>query len=99
MTQRDWLYRSYVKSFRSVGLIAAGSACLLLSGCAGSHNVNMFGSYFPIWLICMILGVATAFGARALFVRLRIEPYVGPPTLIYLCIMIGASCLMWLVFS
>ena len=73
--------------------------CVSLTGCAGSHVVDVLGSYFPFWLRCMLLGVAAAFAARVLFLRFHIEPYVGPLPLIYLCVAIAISCLTWLVVS
>lgn len=73
--------------------------CGILTGCAGSHVVNVLGSYFPFWLLCMLLGVAAAFGARALFLKFKIEPYVGPLPLIYVCVVIAISCLAWLLVS
>ena len=73
--------------------------CGALTGCAGSHVIDVLGSYFPFWLLCMLLGVAAAFAARALFLKLKIEPYVGPLPLIYLCVVIAISCLTWLVVS
>lgn len=73
--------------------------CGALTGCAGSHVVNVLGSYFPFWLLCMLLGVAAAFAARALFLKFKIEPHVGPLPLIYVCVVIAVSCLTWLVVS
>lgn len=75
------------------------AGCTCLAGCGGSHVINVLGSYFPVWLLCMILGVAAAFLSRALFLRFKIEPYVGPLPLIYLCVVIAISCLTWLVIA
>jgi hypothetical protein len=83
---------------RYCAALAVSLVCLMFNGC-GANSINVMGSYFPVWLICMICGVVIAFGCRMIFMRLRIEPYVGPLTLIYLCIMVGASCLMWLLFA
>ncbi len=73
--------------------------CGTLAGCGGSHVVDVLGSYFPVWLLCMLLGVAAAFAARSLFLRFRIEPYVGPLPLIYLGVVVLISCLAWLLIS
>ncbi len=81
-----------------VGGIALAS-CTCLTGCGGSHVVDVLGSYFPVWLLCMIVGVAAAFGSRALFLRFKIEPYVGPLPVIYLCVVVAVSCLIWLLIS
>ena len=73
--------------------------CCVLTGCAGSHVVNVLGSYFPVWLVCMLLGVAAAFAARWLFLKFKVEPYVGPLPLIYTCVVVAISCLTWLLIS
>ncbi len=75
------------------------SLCASLAGCGGSHVVDVLGSYFPVWLLCMIVGVAAAFVFRSLFLRFKIEPYVGPLPLIYLCVTVAVSCLIWLLIS
>ena len=84
---------------RSVTGCLGLASCSALAGCGGSHVINVLGSYFPVWLLCMIVGVAFAFVARAVFLRLKIEPYVGPLPLIYLCVVVAVSCLMWLLIS
>ncbi len=81
--------------FAALGLAAGG----MLAGCGGSHVVDILGSYFPFWLLCMILGVAAAFAARMLFLRFKIEPHVGPLPLIYMGVVIAVSCLAWLLIS
>ena len=57
---------------------------LLLSGCtpAGVHapSIDVFGSYFPPWLICLAVGVAltvfTSFAGRLL--KIRSFHFLGP---------------------
>ena len=71
----------------------------MLAGCSHAGTINIIGSYFPVWLLCMIAGIAAALGLRVLLVRTKIEPYVGPLTLIYLCTVVGTSCLLWLLFA
>ena len=72
---------------------------LPLAGCAHSGELNLFGAYFPIWLLAILVGAAAAFACRFLFVRFRIEPYMSPLTLIYVCIAVSVSCLVWLIFA
>ncbi len=73
------------------------ASCGTLTGCAGPHVIDVLGSYFPVWLLCMLLGVGAAFASRALFLRFKIEPYVGPLPVIYLCVLVAVSCLTWLL--
>jgi len=78
------------------GRLASGVAVVLLgAGCNPLLNVE--GSFFPAWMLCLVAGVALAVAARSLFVLLRLEPHLGPPILIYPSLTLLVSVLMWLV--
>ena len=78
------------------GRLASGVAVVLLgAGCNPLLNVE--GSFFPAWMLCLVAGVALAVAARWLFVLLRLEPHLGPPILIYPSLTLLVSVLMWLV--
>jgi hypothetical protein len=49
-------------------------------------------------MICLTAGVILAFVVRYLLVRYRIESEVGPLALIYPCVVIFFTCLLWLIF-
>ena len=57
-----------------------------LSGCALAPSVNILGSFFPAWLVCIVIGIVVAVLSRQLLVATRIAPYVGPPALVYPCL-------------
>jgi predicted transcriptional regulator len=80
------------KSFACVATV-----CLLLTGCAHAPSINIIGSFFPAWMICLTAGVVLAFIARHILVRYRLEPEVGPLALFYPCIVILLTCLLWLI--
>ena len=71
------------------------AACLLLSGCAPS--INIIGSFFPAWMICVTAGVILAFVVRFFLLRYHLETEVGPLALFYPCIVILLTCLLWLI--
>jgi YtcA family len=76
--------------------LASGAAVVLLAaGCNPLLNVE--GSFFPAWMLCLVAGVALAVAARALFVLLRLEPHLGPPILIYPSLTLLLSVLTWLM--
>ena len=56
------------------------------------------GADFPAWLICVIAGVALAAALRTLFVTTRIEPYLGPLTVVDSCLAVLLSCVVWMIF-
>ncbi len=80
-------------TWSSLAVVAA--TCLPLIGCAPS--INIIGSFLPAWMICLTVGVILAFVVRYLLVRYRIESEVGPLALIYPCVVIFFSCLLWLI--
>ena len=78
------------------GRLASGAAVVLLgTGCNPLLNVE--GSFFPAWMLCLVAGVALAVAARSLFGLLRLEPHLGPPMLIYPSLTLLLSVLTWLV--
>ena len=60
--------------------------------------VNVFGSYFPAWVVCMAAGVALTVVLRPLLVALRLEPHLGPLILVYPSLGLLLTMLTWLVF-
>ena len=76
--------------------LASGVAVVL---CAAGCNplLNVEGSFFPAWMLCLVAGVALTVAARSLFLLLRLEPHLGPPVLIYPSLALLLSVLGWLV--
>jgi YtcA family len=76
--------------------LASGAALVVCSaGC--NPLVNVEGSFFPAWMLCLVAGVALSVAARSLFVLLRLEPHLGPPSLVYPSLALLMSVLTWLV--
>jgi hypothetical protein len=72
------------------------AACALAVGC--DPIVNVQGSFFPAWLVCMTAGVALTVLGRQLLVRAGLEPHLGPLTLIYPSLWLLVTMLVWLAF-
>ena len=73
-------------------------ALLSLTGCGHAPTINILGSFFPAWMICLTAGVVLAFVVRFLLLRYRIETEVGPLALFYPCVVILMTCSLWLIF-
>jgi uncharacterized protein (DUF983 family) len=69
---------------------------LALSGC--DPVINIAGADFPSWLVCLIVGAIAAAILRPLFVKLRLEPYMGPLLLVYPSLAVLLSCVTYLIF-
>jgi len=74
------------------------AASLLLTGCGRAPAINIIGSFFPAWMVCLTAAVILAFAARIVLLRFRLETEVGPLALFYPCVVILMTCLLWLIF-
>jgi hypothetical protein len=82
--------KTTLKSFACVAPL-----CLLLTGCAPS--INIIGSFFPAWMVCVTAGVILAFVVRFFLLSYHLETEVGSLALFYPCIVILLTCLLWLI--
>jgi hypothetical protein len=84
-------------SFARIGCVAVlGSAPLLVAGCDPVFDIG--GSFFPSWMVCLIVGVVLAAGLRLVLVRIGVEPHLGPLPLVYGCLAALLTMSTWLVF-
>jgi hypothetical protein len=56
------------------------------------------GSYFPAWMMCIILGIAITLIVRLLLIGLTIYAHLRLKPLILLCMAIFFTLAVWLVF-
>jgi hypothetical protein len=75
---------------------AAACAALMTSGCSQAPSVDIMGSLFPAWLLCVVLGILLAVAGRWLLLRARIA--ILFPVLVYPCLAAGLTFAIWLVF-
>jgi YtcA family len=79
--------------------VAAGQAAILVvGGCSTSPAQNMFGSFFPAWMLCVAVGILGAVVARQILIAGGIHRYVVAPPLTYLCIAVDGTLLVWLIW-
>jgi hypothetical protein len=78
-----------------IALICAAN--VTLTSCSHAPSVEIVGSFFPIWMVCMTAAVIVTFFARKLLVRLKLESEVGPVALFYPSMVVSFSCLLWLL--
>jgi len=77
--------------------IAGGCLTFLCVGCRAEPSFDISGSFFPSWMLCLVIGVALTFAAKYVLTRLRISDDVGPPALIYPSLVTLFTCLLWLM--
>ena len=61
-------------------------------------QINVIGSFFPSWMLCAAIGIVAAVVARQLFVRVGVDPYVGPRMLVYPSLAILVTLVLWVAF-
>jgi hypothetical protein len=78
--------------------ISAGcTACLLTAGCRSTPLFNILGSFFPAWMVCLIVGVALTLVVRWLLQRRNFEQYLRPLVLVYPALVTLLTCTVWLL--
>ena len=63
-----------------------------------SPTLDLFGSYFPAWMLCAAVGILAAVIIRQLLAVTGIEEYVISPLLTYSGLALSATLLVWLVW-
>lgn len=74
------------------------TACLLCAGCGRAPAVDIIGSFFPAWIVCVTIAVVLAFILRLLLLRWKFEQELGPVALFYPSVVVLVSCTLWLIF-
>jgi YtcA family len=73
---------------------------LSLCGCseAGAPSFDIFGAFFPAWLLCAVLGIFVALDARIFFAARNLTDVL--PFQLAVCTSLGAifALLVWLIF-
>jgi hypothetical protein len=79
-------------------LLSMMGVSLTCSGCGRAPSVDIIGSFFPVWMVCLTIAVILTFGVRYLLLRYKIEQDVGPLALFYPSSVILLTSLLWLIF-
>jgi hypothetical protein len=51
--------------------VIAGS--ISLGGCAGAPSYELFGAFFPAWMLCALVGIIGGIVARVAFIAIGID--------------------------
>jgi hypothetical protein len=60
--------------------------------------MDLFGSYFPAWMLCAALGIVATVIIRQILVLADISDYVVAPLLTYAGLAVSATLLAWLLW-
>ena len=63
-----------------------------------SPTVDILGSYFPAWMVCIISGLTLTLIAHWIVQMCHLKPYLGPAPLIYSSLAIIFTFATWILF-
>jgi hypothetical protein len=61
-------------------------------------SLNIFGTFFPSWMLCALLGIVAALLAYAALSRTRLGGEMKPALIAYPSIALSVTFLLWLGF-
>jgi hypothetical protein len=80
-------------------VVYVSALALPLCGCSGTGapSFDIFGAFFPAWLLCALLGIFAALGARLFFVARNLTDVL--PFQLSVCTALGTifALLVWLI--
>ena len=71
---------------------------LPVAACNYAPTMDLFGSFFPAWMLCAVLGVVAAVIIRQILAVAGINDYVVAPLLTYAGLAVSATLLAWLLW-
>ncbi len=71
---------------------------LVINGCGRAPNIEVVGSYFPGWMISLVIAIILTGIAHVILRRNGLVHSVGHPALIYPSMVTLFTCLIWLCF-
>jgi len=63
-----------------------------------SPTIDILGSYFPAWMICIVSGLTLTLISRWIIRAYHLERYASPAPLIYSCLTVIYTFLTWIIF-
>ena len=98
MNDADYIGKRHEKQSYICRCSRYGIALLpwLFAGCSRAPSFDIVGSFFPAWLVCLVMGILLAALARWLLLRQQIA--VVWPILVYPSLASLFALLFWLIF-
>ncbi len=83
---------------RRRGSLVLGRVAIALpvAACSYAPTQDLFGSFFPAWMLCAAIGIVAAVIIRQILALAGISDYVVAPLLTYAGLAVSATLLAWL---
>lgn len=59
--------------------------------------VDVLGSFFPIWIFCLLAGILATVAARLVLIRTGLDSELGPRAVVYPSLVALVACSIWLL--
>ncbi|MGA3169697.1 MAG: YtcA family lipoprotein [Chthoniobacteraceae bacterium] len=86
----------------SIRISLIAPLALSMPGCAAagsnSPTIDVLGSYFPAWMICIIVGLVLTVISRLLLAAFKLDRLLWPAPIVYTCLMVVFTMAVWLAF-
>lgn len=82
------------KTQQTLTVLTLGISC---AGCSRAPAIDVLGSFFPAWMVCIIAAVALAFVVRYFLMKQQLESEVGHLAIFYPCVVVFFACGLWLL--
>jgi len=74
------------------------TAALALGGCSRNPSLEISGSFFTAWMLCIFAGLVATLIAKRVFLAMRIDAHLTPQLVVYGALMLCFTLLTWLIF-
>jgi hypothetical protein len=74
----------------------AAAQCAFLSGCSSAPSRNILGSYFPSWMICVLVAIGLTIVVHVVLAKAGVE--LPAPIVVYLALTLAFSFALWLLW-
>ncbi len=68
-----------------------------LGGCSRNPSLEISGSFFPAWMLSILIGLIATLIAKRIFLTTRLDPHLTPHLLVYGALMVNFTLLTWLL--
>jgi hypothetical protein len=82
---------------RSIASAASFGCLLVLCGCQYTPNIRILGSFFPAWLVCLLIGIVLSAATRWLLVQMKLATHIRWTIAVYPCLALFFACTLWLI--
>src|SRR3954453_3604669 len=79
-------------------LLLIGALIFVVRPLGGSPTIDILGSYFPAWMVCIISGLTLTLIAHWIVQVCHLKPYLGPAPVIYSSLMTIFTFATWILF-